>query len=188
MSLSERSSSAGSSGAERCAARGYRAVAAASLLLGGAWLAAAAALAAGDPAAIEVQPGRSQTAEQMRRDRYECHLWAVEQTGTVPQRYDAESEEHERRGERVDKVITGAGIGAAVGAIVRGNDSRGRDAADGALGGAAIGAAIGAIVGRDRRDKREEAADEAFDAYFRAISACLEGRGYTVSYAEADAG
>jgi len=158
------------------------------LIAGGTLLAGGAALAAGDPAAIQVLPQRSQSADQTRRDRYECHLWAVEQTGTAPSRYDADAEAREQSGERIDKVITGAGIGAAVGAVVTGNDRGRRDSADGAIGGAVLGAAIGAVLGRDKRDKRDgrdEEADDAFDAYFRAISACLEARGYAVEYAEA---
>ena len=54
-------------------------------------LAAALALAAALPAAaaedlraLEVQGQRGQSLEQTRRDRYECHNWAVEQTGGSP--------------------------------------------------------------------------------------------------------
>lgn len=143
-----------------------------------------AALAANDPAAIQASPERGQSVDQARRDRYECHNWAVEQTGTAPQSFDGDEDRRDRRAERVGKVITGAGIGAAVGGIIRGNESNGRDAADGALGGAVLGAVIGAVVGREGRSGRTTEEDEAFDAYFRAISACLEGRGYEVVYDE----
>ena len=42
---------------------------------------ASPAAVAQDLRALEVQGQRGQTQEQARRDRYECHNWAVEQSG-----------------------------------------------------------------------------------------------------------
>src|SRR5258708_36969599 len=40
-----------------------------------------------------VYPANGQSAEQTERDRYECHLWAVQQTGVDPSRADASAYE-----------------------------------------------------------------------------------------------
>jgi len=138
--------------------------------------AAPLALAAADLASVQALPQRGQSADQARRDRYECHTWAIEQTGTVPRRVDAAEADATERADRVDRVVTGAAAGGALGALVRA--SQDEDPSHGVLSGAAIGAAVGALIGR--RAKPDEP-DPEFDAYFRALSACLEGRGYTVS-------
>jgi hypothetical protein len=54
----------------------------------------------------------------------------------------------------------------------------------GVLSGGAIGAVVGALIGRR---KNADEPDPEFDAYFRALSACLEGRGYQVVIAGAPA-
>ena len=41
------------------------------------------------PQTVFVYPNNGQSAEQTDRDRYECHLWAVQQTGVDPSRADA---------------------------------------------------------------------------------------------------
>jgi uncharacterized protein YcfJ len=150
------------------------------LIAAGSVAASSAALAVEDLGALEVLGQRDQTVEQMRRDRYECHHWAVAQTGETP--VAARSAEEPRnatrntRRERIDRAIAGAAIGAGVGGVLGGG--RHRDAGERVLIGAAAGAAIGAAtVKRDQRDM--EAAQEPSD-YLRALSACLEGRGYSV--------
>jgi hypothetical protein len=165
--------------AHRAAARASYAVA---LLAAG--LMPGPAANAQDLAAIQMIPEGGQSDAQLRRDRYECHNWAVEQTGAAPAPYDPEAASDERRARRIDKVLLGAGIGAVVGGIVRGNDGGHRrhsndDAADGALGGAVLGAAIGAIAGRG--ESRKDAERFAESDYVRALSACMEGRGYSVA-------
>src|SRR5688572_14177213 len=47
-------------------------------------LASLPAAAAEDLRALEVHGLRGQSVEQARRDRYECHNWAVAQTGQAP--------------------------------------------------------------------------------------------------------
>ncbi|HLF12558.1 MAG TPA: hypothetical protein VJA26_15255, partial [Gammaproteobacteria bacterium] len=85
--------------------------------------AAAPAGAAIDLAALQVAPQRGQSADQTRRDRYECHNWAVEQTGVVPQAAptedEADDDERARRAERISRVLSGAAIGAGIGGLVR---------------------------------------------------------------------
>ena len=38
------------------------------------------------PARIMVYPAQGQSPDQLERDRYECHVWAVQQTGFDPSR------------------------------------------------------------------------------------------------------
>ena len=138
-----------------------------------------------DLRALEVQGQRGQSLEQTRRDRYECHNWAVDQTGQTPVAVATEPEpsneesKREVRRERLDRAIVGAAIGGAVGSIF-GNGRR-HHSRDRALAGAAAGAAIGAATaGNGRRAAREAVAEEPSD-YLRALTACLEGRGYSVA-------
>jgi hypothetical protein len=140
------------------------------------------AAAVEDLRALEVLSLRGQSAEQARRDRYECHNWAVEQTGETPVAVpdDAEPRDGDRelRRERIDRAIVGAAIGGAIGSIF--GHGRRWHRSDRALAGAAAGAAVGAATAGGRRGRGEPDADEPSD-YLRALTACLEGRGYSVA-------
>ncbi len=142
-----------------------------------------------------VYPGRGQSPQQTDRDRYECHTWAVRQTGFDPSQAAPMSPPPPRMRDS-DAPPPGAGIaagavaGAVLGAIVAPHGDEG--------GGAAVGAIAGAIFGGAAEQAQNEAlrADddrmrqqagiygvqhgERAGAYRRAISACLEARGYTV--------
>jgi hypothetical protein len=140
---------------------------------------------------IYVYPSKGQTDAQLDRDRYECHGWAYKQTGYDPSAPHAPHQQvqvvampADHRG-AVGGAMTGAVLGAAV--------SRPRDAAQGAVVGAVAGAVLGSVSDSARARElaggsRPTAAEEAEQArlekqaldYRRAISACLEGRGYTV--------
>lgn len=143
------------------------------------------AAAAEDLRALEVQGERGQSLDQARRDRYECHNWAVEQTGAAPPAAPAGDEprdgKRELRRERIDRAIAGAAIGGVVGSLF-GNGWR-RHSGDRVLAGAAAGAAIGAATAGARRNESASAETEPSD-YLRALTACLEGRGYSVSMPE----
>jgi hypothetical protein len=142
----------------------------------GAWLGLSwPALAEVDLAALEVVPARGQSADQARRDRYECHNWAVDQTGAMPVAGDDAPSARERRAERTGRILNGAGIGGALGGLIRGVQRK--NPSNGVLAGAAVGAAVAAATGREQR----EAADAGDSDYLRALSACLEGRGYQVA-------
>jgi hypothetical protein len=139
--------------------------------------------AAEDLRALEVVAQRGQSLEQTRRDRYECHNWAIEQTGDAPVAAPAGEEprdgQRERRRERVDRALAGAAIGGIVGGIL--GSGRRHDSGDRVLAGAAAGAAIGAATaGGNGRDEETAAGEEPSD-YLRALTACLEGRGYSVA-------
>ncbi len=144
-----------------------------------------AAMATEDLAALRVDPQRGQSADQLRRDRYECHNWAVEQTGQSPV---APSEDRERpsdakrdkRAERASRAILGAAIGSVVGGIA-GSGRGWRHENDAVLTGAAVGAGVGAASAGKVRDKDKTEGAPPPSEYLRALSACLEGRGYTVT-------
>ncbi|MEX1317689.1 MAG: glycine zipper family protein, partial [Synechococcaceae cyanobacterium] len=147
-----------------------------------------------------IYPAAGQSAEQQRKDRLECHLWATDQTGFDPtdpsqvsQASSAPAPQVQRQGPGTARsTARGAVIGTAGGAIA-GNTGRG----------ALVGATTGALVGAgrrvdQRRDQqqatedwvRQQQADDAErqvllqyrrQAFNRAVTACMEGRGYTVS-------
>jgi hypothetical protein len=146
---------------------------------------------------VYVTPAAGQSATQLDRDRYECHDWAVRQTGFDP----SVSQTILRQGVRaVPGSPPGAGTltGAATGAIIGSAVSRPREAGAGALIGAVAGALIGNSADQASADRaaamqqRIDASDDRqlrqFDRgaadYRRALGACLEGRSYTVSYQE----
>jgi hypothetical protein len=144
---------------------------------------AAPAFGVEDLAALQVEGQRGQSAEQVRRDRYECHNWAVEQSGAMPvavpvQNDDSSEADRSVRAERVGRAITGAAIGAGLGGLVRNGRHH---SADSVLAGAAVGAAIGAATAGKARERDDAAEAEERSDYLRALTACLEGRGYSVA-------
>lgn len=138
---------------------------------------------------VFVYPNSGQSEEQLDRDRYECHVWAVKQSGFDPSvphpgyRQSVVINEGPPPGTNtVGGAVTGAIIGAAV--------SRPRNAGGGAIIGALAGAAIGASAD-NANEQRSERIQRRYDDrsaqvsqrdadYRRAMGACLEGRGYTV--------
>jgi len=129
-----------------------------------------------------IYPSKGQNAQQQDRDRYECHTWAVQQTGfdpTRPQTAQAPSAPPSGR-----PVVKGAARGAAVGAV---GGAIAGDAGRGAAAGAAVGGLLGGMRRMDqaKAQGQQEAQQQNINAqqqagYERALGACLEGRGYTV--------
>jgi hypothetical protein len=154
-------------------------------------LLAAAVLVVGAPAfgvedlaTLEVQGQRGQSADQARRDRYECHHWAVEQSGETPlaasvSEEQASTAKNSQREERIDRALAGAAIGAGVGGVA--SAMQHADPGPGLLAGAAVGAVIGAVTAGRSRDSADAAQPEEPSDYLRALTACLEGRGYRVA-------
>ena len=140
-----------------------------------------------------IYPSQGQSQEQQDRDRFECHSWAVQQSGFDPMRAPAPSnvapppKEASQGG-----ILRGGARGAAVGVV---GGAIAGDAGKGAAIGAAGGALIGGFRRNDQRRRQEQeqrnyqqaraqeqaALDNQRNAYNRAVRACLEGRGYTVS-------
>jgi hypothetical protein len=130
---------------------------------------------------LYIYPNKGQNAEQQSRDRYDCHAWAVQQTGVDPTRAQASTPTSPPP---KGGVFKGAARGAAVGAI---GGAIAGDAGEGAAIGAATGGVIGGMKQRGQaRSQQQVQANQAAQqqsasaAYDRALSACLSGRGYTV--------
>jgi len=144
-----------------------------------------AALLASAPAAAQelfIFPQQGQDQAQQDADRGACHVWAVNQTGfdpTTASNQPPPSSEASQGGV-VRGGARGAALGAAVGAI---GGNAGRGAAMGAAGGGLIGGMRrGDQQARQSQDRRnwQAAQDAQRSEYRRALTACLEGKGYTV--------
>jgi len=142
---------------------------------------------------IYFYPNNNQSSEQQSRDHYACYNWAIDQTGFDP----GESAIDPQQRVRVvpmpppgQDTITMSIAGAVLGALIGGP----RHAMEGAL----IGSTYGALAGATSDLSRQEYARQMEEAYQnrnqardlhqekkalqfrRAMSACMEGRGYTV--------
>lgn len=138
-------------------------------------------------------PKAGQTAEQQSRDHYDCYNWAVQQTGFDPGQSTIPTDQRVRvvpMPPPGHDTATLAIAGAVLGALIGGPRH--------AVGGALIGASGGAIAGAASDSARMEASRRQEEAYAsrdrsrddrlaeraagfrRAMSACLEGRGYSV--------
>ena len=139
------------------------------------------------PAAAQqmyIYPSQNQSPDQQSQDRYECHIWAVQQTGvdpTNPQMAAAPPQQEAQQGGLLRGAARGATVGVVVGAI-------GGSAGKGAAIGAASGALFGGMRRRDQQRQQEQQRRnyeqqqaQAIGAYNRAQAACLRGRGYTVN-------
>lgn len=124
-----------------------------------------------------VYPAKGQSSQQMAQDRFECHTWAVQQSGFDPSTgasASQPSQPQERKGKELLRGgARGAAAGAAIGAIAG-------DAGKGAAIGAAAGGLRRGFAQRDADKTASAAPNEAAVNYNRALNACLTGRGYTV--------
>lgn len=118
-----------------------------------------------------VYPKQGQTAKQQEQDQGECHVWAVQNSGYNPY---VQSGGRQASGGMIKGAAGGAAVGA-VGGAIGGNAGKG----------AAIGAGTGALLGGVRQHQHNQRVDamnqQISDQYRRALRACLEGRGYSVS-------
>jgi hypothetical protein len=144
------------------------------------------------PAAMAQQqyvfPQKGQSAEQQKKDDYECHSWAVKQTGFDPTKAaqaPAQQPAQQPAGAQPGSGARGAARGAVAGAAI--------GSLDGEAGkGAAVGATAGAVAarGQSRRQAQQQQAQAQQQAsaqqssqqqnYLKAKAACLEGKGYSV--------
>jgi Glycine zipper 2TM domain len=139
------------------------------------------------PAPIMVYPAQGQSAEQLERDRYECHTWAVQQTGFDPSRPGLPPDQRVVV-QPANPPGTGTAVGAIAGAILGAAIAGPRDAGFGAVFGGLTGAAIGSTSDANaqaqanyeqrRLDQNYASGQAAASNYRRAISACLDARGY----------
>ena len=142
------------------------------------------------PQKIFVYPSNGQSPQQTDRDRYECHVWAVQQTGVDPSRPDANPYERvvvQPATPPGAGTATGAVTGAIIGSIIGGPRNAGAGFVLGAASGAIIGSAADANaqaqahMTQQQINQAQAAGQARADSYRRALGACLEGRGYTVS-------
>jgi len=130
---------------------------------------------------IFVYPSKGQTKDQQEQDEFSCYKWAKEQTGFDPNQPMQQASAPPPQGGAAKGAAKGAAVGAIGGAI-------GGDAGKGAAIGAGVGAAGGAArrrKGEQQQAAAQEKATQEYNAdvagYKRAFSACMTGRGYTVS-------
>lgn len=138
---------------------------------------------------VYAYPLQNQSPDQQGKDRYECSLWATQQTGFDPSASNVPPDMRVRVAAGPPPgtntalgAITGAIIGAAVGGP--------RNGAATTLFGAVAGAAVGSAADQENahatrevyvRDHRAIAQmQQKASDYRRAIGACLEARGYSV--------
>lgn len=149
---------------------------------------------------IYVYPSDGQSDEQLAEDRYACHTWAVKESGFDPSLFKGVAPlrtvkvpvpPNEAEGAAAKGAIAGAVAGGIVG-------SRGHDTAEGVVIGAVLGTLAGSAIeeqgqqeakAKAEAEARQEAEEIAKNKtelalrksnYQRALTACLEGRGYTV--------
>ena len=136
-------------------------------------------------------PQQGQSPEQQDRDRYDCHLWAVKQTGFDPSAPGVPPHDRVRVVSAGPPPGAGTAIGAIAGAILGAAIAGPRDAGFGAVAGAITGGAVGNASDQAQaaansqvvvqQDARQSAAmEQKASNYRRAIGACLEARGYSV--------
>lgn len=149
---------------------------------------------------IYVYPASGQTDDQLADDRYTCHSWAVEESSFDPSKFDEVELPRTVRVPVAKNDAEGAAkkgtiVGAVAGGIIGAHDG---DAPKGVVIGAVLGTMAGATIEQQGQQKARETAkvkaqneaDEIARArselalrksnYRRALTACLEGRGYTV--------
>jgi hypothetical protein len=143
-------------------------------------------VAAPPPPRVFVYPAQGQSPEQTERDRYDCHLWAVQQTGVDPSRGTFDHVVVQPSSPPGANTAGGAVVGAVIGSIIAPyNPGAGflLGGATGALVGSAADASAQAQAQQTQQQFNQAAAEgrARADAYRRAFGACLVGRGYTVN-------
>lgn len=138
-------------------------------------------------------PTKGQSKSQTDRDRFECYQWAKKQTGYDPsQKQLAPHQRIEVQSATPPGADTAAGAftGAVIGSMLSPRHGHGESMVFGAITGAMLGAAS-----EEAKQQHAEQIQQHYDTkdaqryaqlerqasdYRRAMSACLEGRGYTV--------
>ncbi len=140
---------------------------------------------------LYVFPSAGQTKGIQLSEEQQCYDWAQQQSGIDPTKVTANTDSAAKAaGDQAASATQGAAVGgaargAAAGALI------GAAAGDAGTG-AAVGATAGAIGGRRARKRAEAQAEQAganqavaqandkIVQFKKAMTACLEGKGYTV--------
>jgi hypothetical protein len=150
------------------------------------------------PPAANIQvfayPLRGQPPEQQDRDHYECSQWASQQTGFDPSAPGIPPHDRVQVVSAGPPPGTNTALGAITGAVIGAAIGPHWNPAPTMLAGAMVGGAIGSstdaanaqanaqAAGQAAAQNRRSAAAQEQQAsqYRRALSACLDGRGYSV--------
>ncbi|MBR8832446.1 MAG: hypothetical protein N5P05_003689 [Chroococcopsis gigantea SAG 12.99] len=116
-------------------------------------------------------PGRGQSQEQQNKDHFECFNWASQQSGFNP------SQPVSNSNQRGGGILRGAAGGALLGTV---GGAIGGNTGTGAAIGAGVGATTGLIRQERNRSNKNSQSQQLQQEYFRAWSACMSSRGYTV--------
>jgi hypothetical protein len=140
-----------------------------------------------------VYPAHGQSPQQLDKDRYECHVWAVQQSGFDPSRPGTPPAQRvvvQPANPPGSGTAVGAIAGALLGAVIAGPRQAGAGLVVGGITGAAIGTASDANAQAQAQAEQQQynqayaqnqaAARAGAANYRRAISACLTARGYTI--------
>lgn len=142
-------------------------------------------------------PDQNQSPQQQDKDRYECSRWAIQASNYDPAQ--AQLAPHQKirvvpENSPGSSIAAGAIVGGIIGSTVGGNN-RGRYRNNNNGAGLVFGALTGALIGAASEQasanqaqriedtenaKRYAIVEEQARNYRRAITACLEGRNYTV--------
>jgi hypothetical protein len=138
--------------------------------------------AAGASAQQFVYPAKGQSPEQQKKDEYECHTWAVQQSkydpANPPQQTAAAKPPTTATGTTPGAGVRGAARGAVVGEIVGGDAGAG--AAAGAVAARSQSRRQNAAQAQQQQSQASQQQKAGQQAYQKARAACLEGRGYSV--------
>jgi Glycine zipper 2TM domain len=146
---------------------------------------------------VYAYPLHNQPQDQQDRDHYECSVWATQQTGFDPSAPGVPPHQRVHIVSAGPPPGTNTAIGAVAGAILGAAIAPRWQAAPAALAGAVVGGAVGSTAdaanaqanaanvqqarAAGAQDRAAAAAQEQKAAsYRRAISACLDARGYSV--------
>jgi hypothetical protein len=130
----------------------------------------------------------------MERDRYDCHIWAVQQSGFDPSQPGVPPSQRvvvQPANPPGSGTAVGAIAGALLGAVIAGPRNAGAGLVVGGITGAAVGTASD-VNAQARANYEQSRLDAGYNAaagqsaerasnYRRAISACLDARGYTTA-------
>lgn len=133
-----------------------------------------------------IYPNKGQSTEQQNQDKWECHQWAVQQTGVDPEKIAQEATSRDAYKQPDGGYYAGAGlkggvVGGALGGAIAGVPG------EGALIGAAVAGVANVVRARhkinEQNDYNQAVAKQhqaQLNQYDRAYATCLKGRGYTV--------
>lgn len=135
-------------------------------------------------------PSKGQSQEQQEQDQFACYTWAKQQSGFDPMSAPTATAPPPKDKSTGPGALGGAALGAGAGAI--GGAITGGKAGMGALIGGGLGGILGGLTSQGQSNKNKQKREnwerqqtaqyqQERNGYNRAYTACMTGRGYTVS-------